>query len=236
MNRIINVTRLQMNKRDVTFLVPAIIVGLVLVVSAIISLALQRAGIDPDSAGYADGARNNLGIIWSLPGFLIYYGVQSVATTFPFAMALGATRRDYVIGTALANVVTAAYVAAMMTVLLLIELATGHWFMNVYALDNHALGSGNAAILAVTVFLGTFACVSVGGVFGAVWVRFGSKGPMFVGLALGLVLAVLILAFVPYFAEIIAAVTRPMLAAIGIGISVVAVLGTWFSMRHTAVR
>ena len=236
MTRIVNVARLQMNKRDVSFLVPPMIVVMVMIVTAIIAIALQRAGLDPASPDYASGARNNLGIIWSLPGFLVYYGVQAVATTFPFAMALGATRRNYVIGTALANLVSAAYVTVILAVLLLLELATGHWFFNIYVLDNYALGSGNLWQLVVTAFLGTFTLLSIGGVFAAVWVRFGNKGPTVMGLAIGLLLAVLILVFVPYFAEIFAAITGGVLAWVGIGISIVAVLGTWLSMRRTAVR
>ncbi|NLB47198.1 MAG: hypothetical protein GX814_05590 [Microbacteriaceae bacterium] len=237
MNRILKVTRLQMNKRDVSFFVPAIIVGMVMIVTAIISIALQRAGVNEvGSPEYVAGAMANTGIIFSLPGFLVYYGVQAVSTTFPFATALGATRRNYVIGTALANAVTGLYVAAMLSVLLFIELATTHWFMGIYVLDTYALGSGNVWQLALTSFLGTFAFTSIGGVFAAVWVRFGSKGPPALGLALGLVLAVLILVFVPYFAEIFAAITGAMLAWIGLGISVLAIGGTWFSMRRTAVR
>lgn len=236
MNRVLNVTRLQMNKRDVSFLVPASIVGLVLVISAIISIALQRAGLDPADPTYADGARYNSGILWSLPGFLVYYGVQAVATTFPFAMALGATRRNYVFGTALANVVTSLYITALMLVLLWVELATGHWWFNIYVLDIHGLGAGNPLVLAVTVFLGVLLCTSLGGLFGAVWVRWGSKGPTFLGLSVGIVLAVLILAFVPYFAEIFAAVTGAMVAWAALGIAVLAILGTWLAMRRTAVR
>ncbi len=236
MNRVLNVARLQMNKRDVSFLVPAMIVAAVLVVSAIISIALQRAGADPADPSFADGARGNFGVIWSLPGFLVYYGVQAVATTFPFAMALGATRRAYVLGTALANIVTSLYITAILTVLLWVELATGHWFFNVYVLDNYALGAGNAVVLAVSVFLGTFAFTSIGGVFAAIWVRFGNKGPTVLGLALGLLLAVLVLIFVPYTMEIVEATTRATIAWVAVGISVVSVLGTWLAMRRTAVR
>lgn len=236
MKRIANVTRLQMNKPDVTFLVPAVIVGMVLIVSAIISIALQRAGMDPADPEFAAGARGNMGMVFSLPGFLVYYGVQAVATTFPFALALGSTRRDYVFGTALANLITSLYVGTIMVLLLFIELGTNHWFFNVYALDNHAMGAGNAWVLFVTVFLGTFASTSIGGLFGAVWVRFGSKGPTVLGLVLALVLAVLLLLFVPHFAAIIEAVTRPLLASIAIGISLVAIAGTWGAMRRTAVR
>lgn len=236
MNRSWKVTRLHLNKPQAMFGVPAQIILAVLVVTAIISFALQRAGLDPASASYADGARGNLGMVFSLPGFLIYYGVQAVATTFPFALALGTTRRAYVLGTAISNLILSAYITAIMVVLLWVELATNHWFFGVYALDNFAFGSGNAWIVACTAFLGVFTSVSIGGVFGAVWVRFGSRGPTVLALGLAVVLAVLLLIFVPQFAEIFAAITRPLLALVAIVISVLALLGTWLGMRRTAVR
>lgn len=236
MNRVLNVTRLQLNKRDVSFVVPPSIIGLVLVISAIISIALQRAGLDPADPAYAAGARNNLGVVWSLPGFLVYYGVQAVSTTFPFAMALGSTRRAYVLGTALANVVTAIYVTVILAVLLLVELATGHWWFDIYVLDNYALGSGDIWMLVPTVFLGVLFCTSIGGLFAAIWVRYGNKGPTILGLSVGLVLAVLILVFVPYVAQIIAGFTLAKLAWIAVGLVVVALIGTWLAMRRTAVR
>ena len=99
MNRIVKTARLQMNKPESTFLVPLYILGLVLVVSAVIVLAIQRGGGDPGTAEYVQGARMNMGAVWSLPGFIVYLGVQAVATTFPYAMALGATRRAFVFGT-----------------------------------------------------------------------------------------------------------------------------------------
>ena len=236
MNGVLNVARLQMNKRDVTFGTPAGIVGVVLILSALIAIALQRAGVDPAQADYVAGARNNLGIVWSLPGFLIYYGVQAVATTFPFAMALGSTRRAYVLGTALANVVTALYISLILTVLLLLELATGHWWFDIYVLDNYALGSGTVWVLMPTVFLGVLFCTSIGGMFAGVWVRYGNRGPTILGLLIGLVLATLILVFVPYAGEIFAAITAAKLAWTVLGLSALALFGTWLAMRRTAVR
>ncbi|MBO1902775.1 hypothetical protein J4H92_12550 [Leucobacter weissii] len=236
MNRAWKITRLHLNKPQTMFGVPAQIVVFVLIVTAIIAFALQRAGLDPSAPEYVDGARMNQGMVWSLPGFLVYYGVQAVATTFPFALALGTTRRAYVLGTAVANLILSAYVAAIMLILLGLELATDHWFFDVYALDNYALGAGDPWILFATVFLGVFVSTSIGGVFGAVWVRYGSRGPTALALVLGLVLVVLLLIFVPQAAEIIAAVTRPVLAAVAIGVAALALAGTWLSMRRTAVR
>lgn len=236
MNHALKVAKLHMNKPQAMFSVPAQIVGMVLIVSMIISFALQRAGLDPTAPEYAAGARNNMGMVWSLPGFLIYYGVQAVATTLPFALALGTTRRAHVIGTAISNLILSAYIAVIMLVLLWVELATNHWFFGVYALDNYALGSGNAWILVPTVFLGVFVCTSIGGVFGALWVRYGSKGPTIASLALATVLALLLLAFVPQAMQIIDAITLPLLAGIAVAIAAICLVGTWLALRHAAVR
>lgn len=236
MQRVLNVTRLHFNKPEVSLAVPLYIIGLVLVISWIIAAILIRAGVEAGSAEAAEGMRNNLGMVWSLPGFLVYLGVQAVATTFPYALALGTTRRAYVAGTALANLLLSVYVAVIMAALLAIELATGHWFFGAYALDNFAFGSGSFGVLIPTVFLGTFVSLSVGGAFGAVWVRFGTKGPTILALGLGLVLVVALLILVPQFGEIIAGLTRPRVALGAVVIALIAVAGTWVCMRRTAVR
>lgn len=236
MKNIAKVTRLHLNKPAVMFGVPAQIIVIVLVVTALIAFVLQRAGLDPSSSDYAEGARWNGGMIWSLPGFLIYYGVQAVSTTYPFALALGATRRAHVLGTALANVILSLFVASFMLVLLGFELATNHWFFGVYALDVFLLGAGNPFVLFATAFMLTFVSTSLGGLFGAVWVRYGSKGPTFVALGLALVVIVLVLIFVPQAETIIAAVTRPLLAGAGLGVVALALLGTWWVMRRASVR
>lgn len=236
MNRVVKAARLQMNKPDITFVVPLLILAVVMVISAIIVLAIQRAGGDAASADYAEGARMNMGMVWALPGFLVYLGVQAVSTTFPFALALGSTRAAFVAGTALANLVQAAYIALVMLVLLGLELLTNHWFFGLYVLDTYPLGAGDPVRLGLIAFLGTFALLSIGGVFGAVWVRFGSKGPALLGLALGLALALLFLIIAPQIGEIFAAITGPELAVGGIVVALIAILGTWASMRRTAVR
>lgn len=237
MNRALKVTRLHMNKLDNFFGTPAIILGLVLIVSIIIALAIQRAtGTSGGGAEYIDGARMNMGVVWSLPGFLIYYGVQAVATTYPFALALGTTRRNFIVGTMLSNVLQSAYVAVLLVALLGVELATGHWFSNTYVLDTYAVGAGNPWILAATGFLGVLFCLTVGGFFGAVWVRFGTKGPAAVGIALGLALAILLLILAPNLGEIFASVTRGWFALIAGCVIVAALVATWFAMRRASVR
>lgn len=236
MNSLVKVTRLHLNKPQAMFSAPAQIVGTVMLVTALVSLILQRAEVFGGMGDYLDIMRQNNALVFALPGFLIYYGVQAIATTYPFALALGATRRSYVWGTALANVILSAYVALLLLVLLGLELATDHWFANIYAIDVFVLGNGNPLVLGATAFLLTFVSVSIGGFFGGVWVRFGSKGPLLTALVLAVVLAGLLFLFVPYSQEIIAAVTRPLIAAVALGLALLSLLGTWIVMRRASVR
>ncbi|SDQ13471.1 hypothetical protein [Leucobacter chromiiresistens] len=236
MNRIMKVTRLHMNKIGIFVVVPAVIVALVMVISIVIALAIQRATGMVGSADYIAGARQNGGLVWSLPGFLVYYGVQAVATTYPFALTLGTTRRNFVLGTMLANVLQAAYIALLLVALLGVELATDHWFMSVYVLDVTLLGAGDPWVLGVTAFLGVLCCLTIGGFFGAIWVRFGAKGPAIVGSAIGLVLAVLLLVFAPQLPEILGGITRAGLAVGALAAIALALIVTWFAMRRAAVR
>ena len=236
MNRTLKVTRLHLNKLSSFLVAPLGIVAVVMVVSIIIAVAIQRGGSPVDSASYVEGARWNSGIVWSLPGFLIYYGVQAVATTYPFGLALGSTRRDFILGTTVANILQAAYVAILLVVLLGIELVTDHWFMSVYVLDVNALGAGNPWILMASVFLGVLFCLTIGGLFGSIWVRFGPKGPAIAGLALGVVMAVALLILAPNLVELIFDITAQGLAIAAVAMIVVALGGTWLAMRRASVR
>ncbi|MHA3683506.1 hypothetical protein ACXR2W_04560 [Leucobacter sp. HY1908] len=236
MNRTLKVTRLHLIKQATFAVTPLVILAIVMVVSIVIALAIQRAGVSTLSPDYVEGARYNSAIVWSMPGFLIYYGVQAVSTTYPFALALGTTRRNFILGTFLANALQAAYVAVLLLALLGLELATGHWFSNTYVLDTYAMGAGNPWILLATGFLGVLGCLTIGGVFGAIWVRFGPKGPAIVGLALGLAAALTLLILAPVLGEVVASITGAGLALAAVIIMAVSLIATWFAMRRASVR
>ena len=236
MNHITRVTKLQLNKLGSFALTPLSILAIVMVISVVINLALQRSGLDPNNPEYAVGARSNAAIAWSLPGFLIYYGVQAVSTTYPLALALGTTRRNFILGTFLANALQSAYIALLLLVLLGVELATGHWFSSSYVLDTYVMGAGNPGKLLAIAFLGVLSCLTVGGFFGAIWVRFGPKGPAIVGLVLGLAAALTVLIIAPSIGEIWASITGVGLAVAACVVLAAALVATWFAMRRASVR
>ena len=231
-----SVIRLHFNKRKITLIHPFSILGLVIAVTIIITLVLSRVGIDTSTLEYAQGARGNQGVIWSIGGFFGYLGVASVATTFHFALALGATRSNFALGTLASHVLLAAYTSVVTVVLLLLEKATGQWFVNAYVFDSIFLGSGNVKTAAVVMFLATLTIFSLGGVFAASWVRFGSRGPLLLAGGAVLVIVLFLLGFAPKLADIFAGFQAWWLAVIAGVLIALSVLGEYLLLRKASVR
>lgn len=236
MSAVVSAVKLHLNQRSATFAVPLYIAGMVAAVSVLISLLFWRAGSLPGTPGWIQGSQANPGIAYALVGFLVYLGVSSVATTFPFALTLGTTRRAFVTGTLLWDALTAAYIAVILAALLAVELATDHWFAGFYVFDVHVLGAGDLSRLLTIVFLGVLTCLTVGGVFAAAWVRFGSRGPQLVAVGLIVALAAALLAIIPSAAVIAAAFELWWLAVAAGTATVLASLGTWLLLRPAVVR
>ncbi len=232
----LTVLRLHYAKRVMMFGVPLYILLGVLAFSAIISLIFWRAGSEIGSEGWIEGSRNNQGMLWAFIGFMVYMGVQSVATTFPLGLALGSTRRSFTLGTLLSHVLLAAYVAALTWTLFTLEILTDHWFVGFYLTDVYILGDGHAGRLIAIQFLAVLTSLSIGAAFGAVWVRFGNRGTMITGLGLALVLALAVLLLVPYAAEIAAAFRLWWLALGAITVILASAIVEYGCLRRASVR
>lgn len=236
MNAVISAVKLHLNQRRGTFLVPLWIAGIVAILSILISLIFWRAGSLPGSPGWILGSQSNPAIIYALGGFLVYFGVASVATTYPFALTLGSTRRAFVLGTLIWDALVAAYVAVVMLVLNAIELATNHWFVGFYVFDIYALGAGDPLRLLATVFLGVLGFLAIGGVFAAAWVRFGTRGPQLLGIGLVVAVGVALAIIVPDIAAISAAFQTWWVAVAAGVVIVLAAIGTWLFLRTAIIR
>jgi hypothetical protein len=236
MNAIGSTIKLHLNQRRATFVTPLTITAAVAVLSVLITLVFWRAGSVPGSAGWIQGTQSNPGIVYALSGFLVYLGVASVGTTFPFALSLGATRRAFVAGTLIWDAILSAYVAVIFAVLNLIELATGHWFASFYIFDVYVLGAGDTVRLLLIVFLGVLSALTIGGVFAAAWVRFGSRGPQMVAVGLTAALIVVAIVVVPDIAQIASAFQLWWLAVLAGVVILLSSLGTWALLRSAIVR
>jgi hypothetical protein len=236
MNAVVSTVKLHLNQRRATFVTPLSIAAVVAVISVLITLVFWRAGSVPGSAAWVRGTQSNPGIVYALVGFLVYLGVASVGTTFPFALSLGATRRSFVAGTLIWDAITAAYIAVIFAVLNLLELATHHWFASFYIFDIYVLGGGDTVRLLVIVFLGVLTSLTIGGVFAAGWVRFGTRGPQFIAVGLTVALVVAAIIVVPDIGSIVAAFQLWWLALLAAVLIVASSVGTWALLRSAIVR
>lgn len=236
MNMTISSAKLHFNKRETTFAVPLYITATVAVISVLISFLFWRFGSEPGSPGWVQGSQSNPGIAYALLGFLGYLGVQSVATTFPFALTLGAPRRAFVGGTFLWSVAVAAYLTVAFALLATIETATNHWFSEFYIFDVYVLGAGDLTLLIPIVFLGVLTLLSLGGVFGASWVRFGARGPQLIAVGIAIVVIGALIAILPAMSDILAAFELWWLAILAGAITALSCVGTWLLLRTATVR
>lgn len=236
MTRALEVFRLHYIKRYMMLIVPAAIMALVVIVTVLIALIAQRLGVDTSSAEWTQGIKQNGGAIWSSPGFFVYLGVQAISTTFPFGMALGTTRKAYAAGSALFFVVQSTYVALLGAVLFGIERLTNGWFVHGYVFDVLMLGNGNLGKLMLMLFAISFLSLSIGAVFGSLFVKAGSKGPLILALVFVLVIALLLLVLAPQLGSIVRAATLPGVALVLIALAVVATGGQYLGLRSATVR
>lgn len=236
MNRVLSVTRMHLARRVASFIFPlGLALGVVLAMMLVVS-AIRLAGIDTMSEGFSRGAANNGGIGWTLIGFLIALGVQAATASFALATALGTTRRDYVLGTAVYFVLQAVAMTAMLSVLLLIERATNHWFIGARTLDVGMLGSGDWSRFLPIVFVGTLASLALGALFGASWLRFGNRGPAVISGIVVVVVAVALVLILPRLDTIIAA-AQFFWVPLGLAaLTLVAFGGATAFLRHASVR
>lgn len=236
MTALLATTKLHLNKRDITFTRPLIIAATAALISVLIALLFLRGGSVPGSADWVSSSRLNPLMVYAFPGFLGYLGVQSVATTFPFALTLGSTRRAFVGGTLLWAIITSAYLSAVLAILTTIEIATGHWFSHFYVFDVLVLGGGNLALLIPIVFFGTLSILTLGGVFGAAWIRYGARGPQLIAATIVVVLIVAMIIILPSGPAIIAAFQLWWLAVVATIAIVLSAIGMWLLLRSAIVR
>ncbi|MFQ6485330.1 hypothetical protein [Brachybacterium epidermidis] len=168
--------RLHLAEKANAFLAPMLILLAVVVVTVLIGLVIGIATGFPLPDAVGEGFRsNNLGMFWAVTGFFISSAALSMNRTFTTVLALGATRRDYWLGSTAGFAVTSLVFALYSLLLLLVEKATGGWFLGVHALDVTVLGDGDPLRTVVTVFLFALGSLLLGAAFGTVFRAYGAR-------------------------------------------------------------
>jgi hypothetical protein len=126
-NRVLSVVKLHFTNPWTTITFPWIVMLTIIALTVLVWM-LVLANI-PDPADRA-GAREGFGYSGS-SGFIFVYmivvAVQSINTMFPFAQGYGVTRRNFALGTAAYFVILSVFYSIGLTVLSIIEDATGGW-------------------------------------------------------------------------------------------------------------
>ncbi len=117
MNRVLQAARLQLVHPLVILGIPWLIVG--------VSFAINVAVWHTTPAGDADNSFS--GGILALYFTVMAVYVQAVTQLLPFAMGIGLSRRAFYLGTAVLAVAQALFYGLSLTVLTVIERATGGW-------------------------------------------------------------------------------------------------------------
>lgn len=215
----------------------------VVVVSVLLSLLfglLLRFAFDVPAAGLAEGMRYNQVLLWWPTIGLLVYAAQLIGAGTPLALGLGATRRAMWGGSLLLFGLMALLSALTVTVLLVVERATGGWFAGIPAADIALFGNGSLARAFGTALLLYLGGQLAGALFAAVWLRGGS-----VALTLSIIGAVLLAVTAGgWLGMSTAAGTAPaallaspgaVAAAAATGLALLALLG-WALYRRAPVR
>lgn len=207
----------------------AILVAVVVVMSAV-TAAIERGG------GSSSDLDTNGAVIWSLFGFIASVGVQAVSVTFPLALALGSTRRTFTLGTLTSAAAESVLLAGAALVLLALETLTGGWFVGARVLGDATLGGGNPLVLVAVMFGSTLTALAVGGLYGASWVRFGSRGPLVLGIGTSIVAVLALLLLLAPIVQLVEALGAWSFVLAGAAMVVLSTLGEYLLLRSASVR
>jgi hypothetical protein len=116
------------------------------------------------------------GALASIYVVILVLGAMSFTQKLPFALALGVSRRAFYAGTALLAVAIAAVYGLMLTVLQLIERATGGWGLNVHFFRVPYLLAGPWYLTWLSSFVGLSLMLAWGMWFGIVYRRWNRAG------------------------------------------------------------
>ncbi|MDI2097633.1 hypothetical protein [Ruicaihuangia caeni] len=132
------------------------------------------------------------GAVFYLFVYMSVVAVQAMSATFPFALGIGSTRRDYAVGTALAFTLLSAGYGLALTALSVAEEATGGWWLGGRMFATPGLTDGPLLERLVVFFTGLMLFFFVGAVFAAAWLRWRVYGLVALGGALAALFVVLL--------------------------------------------
>jgi hypothetical protein len=186
-SRAIAVTRLHFVNVWGVFGLPAIIMAAILITNiGIWAIIYGTATSDEARAGISAGLQYS-----GAGAFIFVYmsiaAIQSTAVTFPYALGFGVTRRAYFAGSSLAFLILTVVFSLALTVLGLVEQATGGWGFGGHMFTALYFGGDDSLLRTLMYFSYLLFFFFAGSMFGAIFVRWKGTGITFTFIVLGFV-------------------------------------------------
>ena len=190
LRRVLNVVKLQLGNPWTAIVMPWMILGFIFLVNLAIWVIIAAATSGNDAADARKGLTYS-GSSFYIFIYMMVLAIQAFSITFRFALGFGVTRRDYWLGSALTFVILAAMFAVGITILSVIEVATGGWGLGGSMFSAVYFGEEWWQRLLVF-FFGLLFFLFIGSLFAAVWVRWKATGMivLFGGFGLLLIAAI----------------------------------------------
>lgn len=186
--RIASVARLHFANPATLIVTPIAVLGAIFALNVAIWVIVIVSSGPVSGSDIARGFGYSGSILWIFV-YLAVVAIQAMNATFRLALGYGATRRDYYLGSALAFTGLSIGYTAVLTVLGLLEQATGGWWLGGRMFTPVYLGEGWGDRIAVMLCLFLFFTFA-GSAFGAVYVRWRRNGLLVFG---GILLAVVVI-------------------------------------------
>lgn len=188
--RLLSVARLHAANPVTIFGTPALVVGVILIISIVIWWIVRTlTPDDPESVmNVSQGFQYSGAGLWIFV-YMMVVAIMAMNSSFALALGFGATRRDYMLGTVLTFVGLSALYAIIYGLLAALEEATGGWGLGGAMFTSFITGIDAPWWLRLfhvfALFLFFF---SIGTVFGAIFVRGKATALLLFFAALGLAL------------------------------------------------
>ena len=161
MNRILNVAKMQIINTHSLFWVPLMILAGTFLVNILVALSLP---------GEMTGSGGGQAPLW----YFLVFGIQLMNAYLPFSLALGITRREFILGSILTGLLTSVCLAVVYFVCAIAERATSGWGLNLMFFDIPWIWDDGSIVALLFLTMLVISLFTVGFTIGAVYKRWGT--------------------------------------------------------------
>ncbi|MCC8926351.1 MULTISPECIES: ABC transporter permease [Nocardiaceae] len=185
-----------------------------------------------------DNEYNFTGGMFSMYGFAVGFYLQAVTQTFPFALGISVTRKEFFRATALVGTVQSALLATLVVVLSALENATAGFGVKSRMFGPFRYATENPFLEWLGIFTTLLLVASVGMALGVVYQRYRVTGILATGLAALVVVgsAVIVVSWQQWWPAVgrffIETPTVLLLGAIPLALSALFAIASWTGLRR----